>query len=146
MYNEREREREREGGRDRGREEREGERGRRTIFHSRAECSTSLCVAIELCYDDRSYVDFIFESPGLRLTSLANSGIHHKHNVVRILVCVGGGGGREGGGEREGGRERERERERGRGSEGWRERYKYRNREMYSQNIIIWDNHNIFML
>ena len=52
-------------------------------------------MAIQLCYDDRSYIDFVFESSGLRLTSLTNGGIHHKYYVVRILE-----------------RERERERER----------------------------------
>ena len=128
MYNEKERER----------DKKEKERERRAVFHSRAECSTSLCVAIELCYDDRSYVDFVFESPGLRLTSLANSGIHHKHNVVRILVSVSVWGGRWGERKRERERVKEKDREGG-GSEGWRGRYMYKcsNRERYSQNIIM---------
>ena len=75
-------------------------------------------MAIQLCYDDRSYIDFVFESSGLRLTSLTNGGIHHKYYVVRIL-------------ERE--KERERERE---------EEEEEEEKESKQSQAVLWGNRN----
>lgn len=51
----------------------------------RAEGATTLGVAIQLGNDDRTDVDFLFESPSLSFTSLTNGGVHNEDNIIRFL-------------------------------------------------------------
>lgn len=51
----------------------------------RTKSPSTFCMSIQFCYNDRTYIHFLFEGSSLSFTSLTNCCIHHKDNIIWSL-------------------------------------------------------------